>query len=121
MGYRYTTIRARARQPSASARSRRGDLGTALRDALATRGALHRASVATFAALRPAEGQRCGFRHQIEVGTRQLFSAPWYRRAAANARYTRLAVHRARRTARRTRGRRSIRPDLVFEAGAERA
>ena len=75
LGRRHPPLRAVARQPPAPRRSHRRIARPALRDALAARGARHGAAAAPLAALRPAEGEARGVRHQAQLGARELFPA----------------------------------------------
>ncbi len=92
VGRRHPPLRALPCQPQASVRSHRRDAGPALRDALAARGAGDRAPAAPLAALRPAEGEGRGVRHQAQLGARQLFPAAGRRATAVHARHARLAA-----------------------------
>src|SRR6266581_1559121 len=109
VGRRYPPLRAAACQPQTSVRSHRRDPGAALRDALAARRILDGASAAALTALRSIEGEGRGVRQQAQLGTRQLLSSACCDRAAAHARYPRLAAIRAGRAACLPRKRRRIR------------
>jgi len=115
VGRRHPPLRAVPRQSSPPRRPHGGEPRPALRDALAARGARHRAAAAPLPALRPARGEARGVRQQDGLGARELFPAAGRERPSLHARHPRVAAVGAGGAARLPRGRRGLRPDVVLQ------
>ena len=96
LGCRRAPLRPLPRQPPPPRRSHGRDARTALRDALAARGAPVRTPAAPFAAVRPAQGEGRGVRHPARLGACELLPAARRFRTAADARPARLAAATSR-------------------------
>ena len=107
-------------QSPASGRSHRRDARPALRDALAARGARHRAAAAPLAALRPAAARRapCSAR-KIDWERANYFRPPTQRKPPYTLDTPRLAAVVLDEQRALPRGRRRVRPDVVRQVRAE--